>query len=81
MRDVDCDVSFYAHSGVMKRHSRFLSSIQSAESMVLSLGHRVLFLVAVVITRVEAVVGILQAVIEDRMLSCVPAAVAYVQAA
>jgi hypothetical protein len=78
MRDVDSNIPFNAHSGVMKRHSGFFGSVKSAEGVVLSLGHRLHFLVAIVISGVEAIVGISKAVIEDRMFSGIPAAVAYV---
>lgn len=81
MRDVDSNIPFNAHPGVMKRHPGFFGSVKSAVCVVLSLGHRLLFLVAIVISRVETIVGISQALIEDRMFSGVPAAVAYVQAA
>ena len=81
MRDVDGNVPFNAHSGVMKGHSGFFGSVQGAESVVLSLGHRLLFLVAIVISGVETIVGISKALVKDRMFSGVPAAVAYVQAA
>jgi hypothetical protein len=81
MRDVDSNVPFHAHSGVMKRHPGFFGSVQSAEGVVLSLSHRLLFLVAIVISGVETIVSISQALVKDRMFSGVPAAVAYVQAA
>ena len=81
MRDVDGNIPFNAHSGVMKRHPGLFGSVQSAESVVLSLGHRLLFLVAIVVSGVETIVSISKALVKDRMFSGVPAAVAYVQAA
>lgn len=58
MRDVYRNISFNAHSGVMKRHSGFFGSVQGAVSVVFCFGNRLLFLVAIVISWVETIVSV-----------------------
>ena len=60
----------------MERHPRFDGTVQRAKRVILGLAYRLLLFIAKVISRVEALVRVLQADIVEWVISGVPSTIA-----
>jgi hypothetical protein len=66
----------------MKRQSGFFLSIKIAEGVIISVGERFLFLIAVVLTWIKTSIAFIRATsaFKKRVITCIPSAIANIKA-